>query len=133
MRSEAAEWTIQSSDKQRLLDTALALTATLFFISWLPFSLLTLLFSLLPCLLLPFIWKPSPDAITLGVTQEGRWWLEAKGKRLSVEWLSGSIRRRRYLRLVWGFWPWQVVTIHPDCLSSEDDFRRLKFYLYGAI
>ncbi|MDF1762389.1 MAG: hypothetical protein P1U57_03180 [Oleibacter sp.] len=68
----------------------------------------------------------------IGINDNG-WWIDQGNGPMPVRWHNGSIRKNRYLRLVWGFWPWQVLSIYPDSVNTAEDFRLLKFYLYGSL
>jgi hypothetical protein len=84
------------------------------------------------------------------------WWLDRGHGLQPVTWRAGSVRRRHWVRLVWGRWPWQVIDIRPDSFfedlaeralqpehaqrqasekqrTAHQAFRRLKWHLYGVI
>ncbi|WP_370315405.1 hypothetical protein [Thalassolituus sp.] len=131
MHSSALEWRLKPSLRQRRLHRATLLLIGLTLLLAVP--LLAFLYLLLVCVWWQVsrrILAPAVDA--LGVNQNG-WWIECAAERHPVTWLNGSHRRAGHLRLVWGFWPWQAISIFPDSLRTADDFRRLKASLYGAV
>ena len=105
--------------------------------------LLLLVMALLLCALWPLQWALAVTLLLavlvlfpfslpqrMGVDARG-WWLEQAGRRQTVSFLPGSVRRRQLVILRTSRWPWQSLVIHPDCLQTADDFRRLKAALYG--
>jgi len=74
--------------------------------------------------------KRAPQLI--GKTNDG-WWVLQRNQKVPVSFRSGSIRRRQLIVLVWGFWPWQVIIIRPDCFLSREPFNHLKYELYGSL
>ena len=97
----------------------------------------------------------DPQHYHLRLSTDG-WWLDRGHGLQPVTWRAGSVRRRHWVRLVWGRWPWQVIDIRPDSFSeylperelqpehaqgqasekqrtAHQAFRRLKWHLYGVI
>ncbi|MEK9711934.1 MAG: hypothetical protein VW258_05150 [Thalassolituus sp.] len=131
MHASPAEWLILPSRQQRWLDTGLALSLLILFLVSLSgyWSLL----ALVPAILLVAVLVCKTKTVTLGVDQDG-WWIQCdSNERQRVSWASGSIRRSRMLVLIWGFWPWQVIRIRGDSFQNPEQFRHLKYCLYGSI
>ena len=130
MHENPAEWHILPSRRQRQLDVAALLVAS--FILFLTLSHVFVWFVLLPLFGIFILWRcPQPDVV-IGVGQQG-WWLRRDTTKQITQWRVGSIRRREFVCLVWGFWPWQLIRIRPDSLPDMESFRRLKFALYGSV
>ena len=131
MHASPAEWLILPSRQQRWLDTGLALSLLILFLVSLSgyWSLL----ALVPAILLIGVLVCKTKTVTLGVDQDGWWIKRDSNERQRVSWASGRIRRRRMLVLIWGFWPWQVIRIRGDSFHDPEQFRHLKYCLYGSI
>lgn len=130
MPRNALEWRILPSKKQRYLDTAFLVVTSLILWVLLGSHLTIIPLALLPLILLAVVWKKHRQSQIIGVNEQG-WWLQESGQTRPVAWLTGSQIKPSYVRLVWGFWPWQVISVHPDSFRHQDDFRRFKFELYG--
>lgn len=128
MHRTASEWRIVPSPRQQRLDALLLLVPPLL-LSWIFPWLLT---SLPPLLWWCLYRLRRQSTYRIGVDAQG-WWLDIHGVRRHVRWRSGSHRRRHHLRLVWGFWPWQELSVHADSVADADAFRRLKASLYGSV
>lgn len=129
MHENPVEWCISHSRRQRQLDVAALLV-----VSFILFLLLNHHYAwcaLIPLFCILLLRRFTPD-IYLGVSQQG-WWIIRGDKKHIVAWRIGSIRRRNFVCLVWGFWPWQLIRIRPDSLPDEESFRRLKYALYGSV
>jgi len=75
--------------------------------------------SYFPCLVFLYFGDgPQPDVV-IGVGQQG-WWLRRDTTKQITQWRVGSIRRREFVCLVWGFWPWQLIRIRPDSLPDTE-------------
>lgn len=140
MHESPAEWCIRCSRRQRQLDVAALVIVFILVVTLLAefwqvsqsVNRLYALLALLPIIGIFIVWRwPAPSA-HIGVNQYG-WWLARNGEKQRVNWHPGSIRRRDYVCLVWGFWPWQCIRIRLDSLPDEESFRRLKYALYGSV
>lgn len=130
MHEHPAEWCLRSSKRQRQLEVAALFLCSLILLQILNAAFLGAAF--LPLIYAVWLWRNPLLDVHLGVNQQG-WWLLKNGHKHYVSWQVGSIRRRGYVCLVWGFWPWQSIRIRPDSLPDEESFRRLKFALYGSV
>tara|TARA_B100000459_G_C8598484_1_gene210930 strand:+ start:2670 stop:3089 length:420 start_codon:yes stop_codon:yes gene_type:complete len=139
LHANRAEWIIRPSGLQQRVEVLTWLSATLLLV----FALLGTAFwdstnyawSLLAVVPLALtaralLTKRAPQLI--GKNADG-WWMFKEGEKVPLRFHSGSIRRRKLIVLVWGFWPWQVLVIRPDCFLSREPFNHLKFELYGSI
>ena len=130
MHDNPAEWCIRHSRRQRQLDVA-----ALVMVSLILFYILNdhyVWCSLIPLIYIVMLLRRSTPDIYLGVSQQG-WWMIRDNKKHITVWRIGSIRRRDFVCLVWGFWPWQLIRIRPDSLPDDESFRRLKYALYGSV
>ena len=62
-----------------------------------------------------------------------QWWLERYGERSRAVWVSGTVRRSELVILCWSFWPWNRLILRRDSFASDEEFRQLKFALYGSV
>ena len=61
---------------------------------------------------------------------KGTWWLDVTGSApVSLEWRTGSVRRKNVIIWQYGKWPWQRLIIRPDSLP-EGEYQRLVKALY---
>ena len=131
MHASPAEWLIIPSRQQRWLDAGLALLLLMLFLTSLNGHWLW--FAVLPACLMFVALVHTADPMRLGVDRDG-WWIQREGQEQTrVNWAAGSIRRRRMLLLAWGFWPWQVIRVRADSLRDPEQFRYLKYCLYGSV
>lgn len=141
-----AEWSIRPSKQQRYRDGIALFLIILLSLPYLWYQWLsqgqTVWLGVGLIVLVVFIvrvWYQSvrDKAIyTLGYRQEKlqrQWWLARAGHRQDIHIRSGSIRRANFIQLRYGHWPWQVLLIRPDSLTSADAFRELKVALYGEL
>ena len=169
------EWRFVSSRWQRVLNWLSTLTAAVFLsVLFLPgpatiwgapvliavIAIVTLIIALIVALAVVKrfrigSFRIDPQYYHLRLSTDG-WWLDRGHGLQPVTWRAGSVRRRHWVRLVWGRWPWQVMDIRPDSFSeyvperelqpelaqrqasekqrtAHQAFRRLKWHLYGVI
>lgn len=134
----SAEWRISHSRQQRYLDGVALLLSVCLLWQYLPeFLFIRLLLS--GCIGFA-IWKlllfSRPNVSAVGYQLDGlvpRWWLLIDGKKQTITLADGSIRRRQLVVLRWSLWPWRRLMLRADSFASDDEFRRFKAALYGAI
>lgn len=171
MPATVVEWRFVSSRWQRVLNWLSALTAAVFLsvlflpgpaIIWGAAVLIAVIASVALIVALTVAkrlgtgnFRINHPHYHLRLSTDG-WWLD-RGRGLQpVTWRAGSVRRRHWVRLVWGRWPWQVIDIRPDSFfeylperalqpehvqgqasekqrTAHQAFRRLKWHLYGVI
>ena len=130
MPAHQSEWLIRPSRLQQRIDLACWLLGSILLLTamdggWKILFLIPLVGSLAA------LWIPR-SPVLIGKNCDG-WWLFRGGEKYAVTFKSGSVRRRQYVRLVWGFWPWQVLVIRPDSFQNAEPYRHLKYELYGAV
>jgi hypothetical protein len=139
LHANRAEWIIRPSRLQRRVEVLTWLSATLLLV----FALLGTAFwgstiytlgllAVVPLALAVRALLAKREPVLIGKNTDG-WWLLRDNTKVPVSFHSGSIRRRKLIVLVWGFWPWQALIIRPDCFLSLEPFNHLKYELYGSI
>ncbi|MEC9408875.1 MAG: hypothetical protein VYD52_00290 [Pseudomonadota bacterium] len=139
MHANRAEWIIRPSGLQQRVEVLTWLSATLLLV----FALLGTAFwgstiytlgllAVVPLALAVRALLAKREPVLIGKNTDG-WWLLRDNTKVPVSFHSGSIRRRKLIVLVWGFWPWQALIIRPDCFLSREPFNHLKYELYGSI
>lgn len=130
MPANQSEWLIHPSRTQQCMDTACWLLGAI---------MLTIamdgcwtLLSVVPLIGAMVEWRTQRAPTLMGKSKDG-WWLYADDEKRPVTFKGGSVRRRQYVRLVWGFWPWQVLFIRPDSFLDAEPYRHLKYELYGSV
>ena len=130
MPAHQSEWLIRPSRYQQRLDaSSWFLSAVLLFVAldggWTLLSLIPIGAGLLTLLM--------PRSLILMGKNRENWWLWLDGEKHEVRFQHGSVRRRQYVKLVWGFWPWQVLVIRPDSFQNAEPYLHLKYELYGSV
>lgn len=122
------KWVIQPSRQQKITEAALVLVSLLILQPLLSWPVLALLFVVLYSFLI-LMWC-TRKSVELQ-RNPSSWQLKNNHKITSIQWRTGSVRRKNLIIWRYGFWPWQRLVIYPDSVA-EGEFRLLLKALYGV-
>jgi len=134
----SAEWSLVPSQQQRWLDAFALLLFCVLLLALLPWALWLVI--ALVVLVAKLLWavraRTAANIRRIGYRDDHlarQWWLQGAADKRPVQWQAGSIRRQHCVVLRWSFWPWDRMVLRRDCFVSDDEFRRFRAALYGAI
>lgn len=119
-------WVIQPSRQQKYTETALLVITVLILqpllggwvLGWVSMAL---------SLMLIILWRLR-KSVTLQRLPSA-WHLKQQQRIQSIQWRTGSLRRKNLVIWRYGAWPWQRVVVYPDSLP-KGQFRLLLRALY---
>lgn len=121
-------WVVLPSRQQKITEAVLVLVTLLMLQPLLNWPELALLLVLLALFLLA-LWR-GRQTVELRYNHS-QWYLKNTHINKSIQWRTGSVRRKNLIIWRYGVWPWQRVVIYPDSLP-QGEFRLLLKALYGV-
>ncbi len=121
-------WIIQPARQQKHTEAALVFVSILILQPLLSWLTLVLVSAFLVLFLLT-LWRARK---TVELQRHPTvWHLKINHQIKSIQWRTGSVRRKDLIIWRYGFWPWQRLVIYPDSVA-EGEFRLLLKALYGV-